>query len=64
MIWWLVFLSIPTTTKFNKEVKYIHDDKSWEMCYVQIKILFLDLDSFAWQIVILQEWKKFITIRE
>ena len=23
------FLSIPTTTKFTKEVKYIHDDKSW-----------------------------------
>ena len=23
------FLSIPTTTKFTKAVKYIHDDKSW-----------------------------------
>ena len=24
------FLSIPTTTKFTKSVKYIHDEKSWE----------------------------------
>ena len=34
------FLSIPTTTKFTKEVKYIHDDKSWERCYVLLKNLF------------------------
>ena len=34
------FLSIPTTTKFNKAVKYINDDKSWERCYVILKILF------------------------
>ena len=34
------FLSIPTTTKFTKEVKYIYDDKSWEMCYVILNILF------------------------
>ena len=33
------FLSIPTATKFNKVVKYIHDDKSWERCYVLLKIL-------------------------
>ena len=32
-------LSIPTTTKFTKAVKYIHDDKSWESCYVLLKIL-------------------------
>ena len=34
------FLSIPTTTKFTKAVKYIHDDKSWEMCYVLLRIMF------------------------
>ena len=28
------FLSIPTTAKFTKAVKYIHDEKSWERCYV------------------------------
>ena len=33
------FLSIPTTTKFTKAVKYIHDEKSWERCYVLLKIL-------------------------
>ena len=33
------FLSIPTTTKFTKAVKYINDDKSWERCYVLLKIL-------------------------
>ena len=33
------FISIPTTTKFTKAVKYIHDDKSWERCYVLLKIL-------------------------
>ena len=33
------FLSIPTTAKFTKAVKYIHDEKSWERCYVSLKIL-------------------------
>ena len=33
------FLSIPTTTKFTKAVKYIHDEKSWEKCYVLLKML-------------------------
>ena len=32
--------SIPTTTKFAKAIKYIHDDKSWKSCYVLLKILF------------------------
>ena len=34
------FLSIPTTTKFTKSVKYIHDDKSWERCYLLLNIIF------------------------
>ena len=34
------FLSIPTTTKFTKSVKYIHDDKSWGKCYVLLNIIF------------------------
>ena len=34
------FLSIPTTPKSTKAVKYIHDDKSWERCYVLLKIIF------------------------
>ena len=33
------FLSIPTTTKFTKALKYIHDKKSWERFYVVLKIL-------------------------
>ena len=34
------FISISTNTKFTKAVKYIHDNKSWERCYVLFKILF------------------------
>ena len=34
------FVNIPTITKFTKAVNYIHDDKSWERCYVLLKILF------------------------
>ena len=34
------FLSIPNTTKFTKAVKYIHDEKLWERCYVLLKIPF------------------------
>ena len=34
------FISIPTNTKFTKAVKYIHDNKSWERCYVLLKIIF------------------------
>ena len=33
------FPSITTTTKFTKAVKYIHDEKSWERCYLLLKIL-------------------------
>ena len=39
------FLSIPNTTKFTKAVKYIHDDKSWERCYVLLKIIFTCLKA-------------------
>ena len=31
---------ITATKKFTKGVKYIHDNKSWERCYVFMKILF------------------------
>ena len=34
------FISIPTNTKFTKAVKYIHDNKSWEICYVLFNIIF------------------------
>ena len=34
------FISIPTNNKFDKAVRYIHDNKSWERCYVPLKILF------------------------
>ena len=30
---------IPTHTKFTKAVKYIHDNKSWERCYVLLNII-------------------------
>ena len=33
------FLIIPTTAKFTKAVKYIHDENSLERCYVLLKIL-------------------------
>ena len=50
-------ISITTNTKFTKAVNYIHDNKS-------LKIIFLILELFYWQILILQEWTKFITIWE
>ena len=34
------FVSIPTNTKFTKAVKYIHDNKSWERCYVLLEIIY------------------------
>ena len=34
------FISIPNNNKFNKAVNYIYDNKSWERCYVLIKIIF------------------------
>ena len=34
------FIGIPTNNKFDKAVSYIHDNKSWERCYVLLKILF------------------------
>ena len=34
------FVSIPTYKKFTKAVRYIHDSKSWERCYVILKIIF------------------------
>ena len=56
------FISIPTNNKFDKPVRYIHDNNSWKKCCVLFKIAFLVLVFVAWQIVIEQEWKKFITI--
>ena len=34
------FISIPTNTKSTKAVKYIHDNNSWERCYVLLNISF------------------------
>ena len=34
------FIIIPTNNKFDKSVRYIHDNKSWEMCYVLHRIIF------------------------
>ena len=34
------FISIPTNNKFTKEVRYIHDNNSWDRCYVLLNILF------------------------
>ena len=33
------FISIPTNTKFTKAVRYIHDNNSWERCYVLLNVL-------------------------
>ena len=34
------FISLPTNNKFDKSVRYIPDNNSWERCYVLLKILF------------------------
>ena len=34
------FISISTYNKFTKSVRYIHKNKSWERCYVLLKIIF------------------------
>ena len=34
------FGSSRNTEEFSKALKYIHDDKSWERCYVLLKIIF------------------------
>ena len=34
------FISIPTNTKLFRAVKYIHDNNSWERCYVILNIIF------------------------
>ena len=58
------FISIPTNTKFTKAVRYIRDNNSWEGATYFSRFFLLVLEFFAWQIVILQECTKFITIRE
>ena len=32
------FIRIPTNTRFTKAVEYIHDNKSWESCYVLLDL--------------------------
>ena len=34
------FIGILTNNKFDKAVRYIQDNKSWERCYVLLKIMF------------------------
>ena len=34
------FISISTNNKFDKAVRYIHDNKSWERCYLLLNIMF------------------------
>ena len=34
------FISIPTNNKFDKSFRYIHDNTSWERCYVLLNIIF------------------------
>ena len=56
------FLSIPTTAKLTKSVKYIHDEKSWERCYVLLKILHPCLRVLRLADSNLAGWTKCITI--
>ena len=58
------FLSIPTNTKFNKAVKYINDDKSWERCYVLLNVLFPYLRVLHLEDSNNLRMEKFITIIE
>ena len=57
------FISIPTNTKFTKAVKYIHDDNSWERCYVLLKILFPCLRVLCLADINLVGMDKVITIQ-
>ena len=41
------FISTPINNKFIKIVRYIHDNKSWERCYVIIKIVFPSLTDIC-----------------
>ena len=34
------FIGIPSDKMFEKAVRYIHDNKSWERCYILLKIIF------------------------
>ena len=34
------YISIAKNTKFTKTLKYIHNNKSWERCYVLLYVLF------------------------
>ena len=34
------FISIPNNNKYTKAVRYINDNKSWERCYLLLKIIF------------------------
>ena len=34
------FIGIPANNKFDKEVSYIHNNKSWERWYLLLKIIF------------------------
>ena len=58
------FISIPTNTKFTKAVKYFMIISHYKDVVYLSRLFFLAFEFFAWHIVILQEWKKFITIRE
>ena len=31
---------IPTNSKFDEAVRYIHDNKSWERCYLLLNVIF------------------------
>ena len=58
------FISIPTNKKFTKAVSYIHDNNSWERCYVLLKIIFPCLRVIYLADSNLAVMEKFITIRE
>ena len=51
-------------SKLSKVVSYIHGKKSWEMCYVILRIFSLVLGFFAWKKVNKQELRRYNTITE
>ena len=57
-------ISISTNSKFDKAVRYIHDNKSWERCYVILKIHFPCLGVIHLAYSNLQLWTNYITIRK
>ena len=57
------FIVIPIHVKFDKAVKYMHDNKSCERYYVLLKIIVLCLRVICLSDINYAGMEKFVTIR-